>query len=270
MPLLRNDRCPHGLRLLLLPVPHADGDRGPESLRSAGAAADLTLPSSRALRPGCPEAPGRRPCHPNWSAQPRPPPHPAPHRTATGRGLPPDPRRPLLRWRRLLLLLPGQGRENRSPGTATARSRGAQSRATGTGDLDLEVMGLSESLWGVTSGTFYAQLQRHFRDAGLPPAGIHILRHTAAKLRRDAGESIEDVSRFLDHTSLAVTTTYLRRLEGQEDHGWGRVAEAIGVGLEGALVLATCPVRPGSHHHFGCGTGRALNLPDSSGDCQLL
>jgi len=96
-------------------------------------------------------------------------------------------------------------------------------------DLDLEVMGPSESLWGVTSGTFYAQLQRHFRDAGLLPAGIHILRHTAAKLRRDAGESIEDVSRFLDHTSLAVTTTYLRRLEGQEDLGWGRVAEAIGV-----------------------------------------
>jgi integrase len=59
----------------------------------------------------------------------------------------------------------------------------------------------------------------------MQPAGVHILRHTAAKLRRDAGESIEEVSRFLDHSSLAVTTTYLRRLEGR----WGRVAEAIGV-----------------------------------------
>ena len=57
----------------------------------------------------------------------------------------------------------------------------------------------------------------------------HLLRHSAAKLRRHAGESIEDVSRFLDHSSLAVTTTHLRRLEGQEDHGWGKVAEAIGV-----------------------------------------
>jgi len=57
---------------------------------------------------------------------------------------------------------------------------------------------------------------------------LHILRHTAAKLRLDAGESVEDVSRFFDHSSLAVTTTYLRRLEGQEDRGWGRVAEAIG------------------------------------------
>ena len=60
-------------------------------------------------------------------------------------------------------------------------------------------------------------------------SGLHVLRHTAAKLRRDAGESIEEVSRFLDHSSLAVTTTYLRRLEGQEDLGWGKVAEAIGV-----------------------------------------
>jgi len=27
-----------------------------------------------------------------------------------------------------------------------------------------------------------------------------------------------------------VTTVYLRRLEGQEDRSWGKVAEAIGVG----------------------------------------
>jgi hypothetical protein len=51
---------------------------------------------------------------------------------------------------------------------------------------------------------------------------------SAITLRRDAGESIEDVSRFLDHSSLAVTTTYLRRMEGQGDRGWSAVAEAIG------------------------------------------
>ena len=39
----------------------------------------------------------------------------------------------------------------------------------------------------------------------------------------------EDVWPFLDHSSLAVTTTYLRRLEGQEDRSWQQVAEAIGV-----------------------------------------
>jgi integrase len=103
---------------------------------------------------------------------------------------------------------------------------------------DLGVMAPSESLWpsrgalgdaGLTSGTFYGRFRRYLQKAGLPPAGLHVMRHTAAKLRRDAGESVEEVSRFLDHSSLAVTTTYLRRLEGQEDRGWGRVAEAIGV-----------------------------------------
>jgi len=64
--------------------------------------------------------------------------------------------------------------------------------------------------------------------AGPQPSGLHLMRHTAAKLRRDAGESLEDVSRFLDHSSPAVTTTYLRRLEDQEDRGWGKVVEAIG------------------------------------------
>ena len=98
-------------------------------------------------------------------------------------------------------------------------------------------MAPDESLWpsstqnghGVSSGTFYCNLRRYLKRAGLPPAGVHILRHSAAKLRRDVGETVEDVSRFHDHSSLAVTTVYLRRLEGQEDRSWGKVAEAIGV-----------------------------------------
>jgi integrase len=93
-----------------------------------------------------------------------------------------------------------------------------------------------ESLWpslshhskGITSGTFYGQLQKYFRQAGITPSGIHIFRHTAAKLR-DAGGTVEDVSRFLDHSSLAVTTVYLGRLEGEQDKSWAKVAEAIGV-----------------------------------------
>jgi len=101
---------------------------------------------------------------------------------------------------------------------------------------DLGTMDAGDSLWpsladgrGITSGTFYTNLRRHLKKAGLPMAGVHIFRHSAAKLRRDAGESIEEVSRFLDHSSLAVTTTYLRRLEGQEDRSWAKVAEAIGL-----------------------------------------
>ena len=102
---------------------------------------------------------------------------------------------------------------------------------------ELATMPPDESLWpshshhsnGITSGTFYGNLQRYFRKAGITPSGVHIFRHTAAKLRRDAGETVEDVSRFLDHSSLAVITVYLRRLEGEQDKSWARVAEAIGV-----------------------------------------
>jgi site-specific recombinase XerD len=101
----------------------------------------------------------------------------------------------------------------------------------------LVTMKPEESLWpsrssngkGITSSTFYGNLQRYLRMAGIRPSGVHIFRHTAAKLRRDAGESVEEVSRFLDHSSLAVTTVYLRRLEGEQDRSWEKVAEAIGV-----------------------------------------
>lgn len=99
---------------------------------------------------------------------------------------------------------------------------------------DIATMTPDESLWrsvsadsGITDGTAYLRFRRYLKDAGLPLSGLHVLRHSAAKLRRDAGESVEAVSAFLDHSSLAVTTTYLRRLEGQEDRGWAAVAEAI-------------------------------------------
>jgi integrase/recombinase XerC len=101
---------------------------------------------------------------------------------------------------------------------------------------ELPAMDPAESLWqsaarpqGISSGTFYARFRRYLAAAGMAPTGIHVLRHTAAKLRRDAGESIESVSQFLDHSSLAVTSVYLRRLEGVEDLTWREVAEAIGV-----------------------------------------
>jgi integrase/recombinase XerC len=106
----------------------------------------------------------------------------------------------------------------------------------GDAGLSLAAMDPSASLWqaaagtrGVTGSTFYARFRRYLRAAGLAPTGLHVLRHTAAKLRRDAGASIEAVSSFLDHSSLAVTSVYLRRLEGEADRLWPDVAVAIGV-----------------------------------------
>jgi integrase/recombinase XerC len=102
--------------------------------------------------------------------------------------------------------------------------------------LSLTEMDPTASLWqagtgsrGVTGSTFYARFRRYLSAAGLTPTGLHILRHTAAKLRRDAGASIEAVSSFLDHSSLAVTSVYLRRLEGEADRTWPEVALAIGL-----------------------------------------
>lgn len=102
-------------------------------------------------------------------------------------------------------------------------------------------MDSGESLWqagtrrgGVSSSTFYGRFRRYLRAAGLAPTGLHVLRHSAAKLRREAGESVEAVSALLDHSSLAVTTVYLRRLEGDEDRTWAQVAG----GDRGGLVSA--------------------------------
>ncbi|MGB2695157.1 MAG: site-specific integrase [Dehalococcoidia bacterium] len=113
-------------------------------------------------------------------------------------------------------------------------------RGLGAWGKSLATLAPEESLWptsgergdeglGVTSGTFYANLRRYLKKAGLPPSGVHILRHSAAKLRRDAGDSVEQVSAFLDHSSLQVTSVYLRRLEGEEDGSWRKVPEPIGV-----------------------------------------
>lgn len=92
----------------------------------------------------------------------------------------------------------------------------------------LEALAPDERIFNVSVQGFYLNLRRYLRKAKLPESGVHVLRHSAAKLRRDVGESIEDVSRFLDHSNLAVTTTYLRRLEGEQDDGWRKVAALIG------------------------------------------
>ena len=59
---------------------------------------------------------------------------------------------------------------------------------------------------------------------GLKP---HDLRHTAAKLRRNNGVSIEDVGALLGHARIATMARYLARLEGETDHGLEGVATAL-------------------------------------------
>jgi len=56
--------------------------------------------------------------------------------------------------------------------------------------------------------------RKYAKRAGLDGLKPHDLRHTAAKLRRNNGASIEDVGALLGHASIATTARYLARMEG--------------------------------------------------------
>ena len=96
-------------------------------------------------------------------------------------------------------------------------------------DTPLEQLAADAPLFPVCSHGFYKNLARYATRAGLPHVSPHVLRHSAAKLRRDTGSSIEDVQRLLGHASMATTSRYLARLEGERDTGWQGVAALLGV-----------------------------------------
>ena len=93
----------------------------------------------------------------------------------------------------------------------------------------LESLAPGERIFDIAHQTYYAYLRKHARRAGLAGLKPHDLRNTAAKLRRNNGASIEDVSAFLGHRNIATTAIYLARMEGEDDNGWQGVADALGV-----------------------------------------
>jgi len=74
-------------------------------------------------------------------------------------------------------------------------------------------------------------LKKYSLRAGLDPEKmhVHILRHTAAYLRKKAGDDIETISSFLVHSSLAVTQIYMHSLEGKADDSWMKVESLLGL-----------------------------------------
>jgi len=74
-------------------------------------------------------------------------------------------------------------------------------------------------------------LKRYCRKAGLDPQKIHVhtLRHSAAHLRRLAGDDVEAVSAFLAHSSIAITQIYLHTVEGRIDNSWSKVEALMGL-----------------------------------------
>jgi len=73
--------------------------------------------------------------------------------------------------------------------------------------------------------------KKYARRAGLDPSHItvHTLRHTAAMLRKEAGESVEAISAFLGHSNLAITQVYLHKVEGHADAAWQKVHALLGL-----------------------------------------
>ena len=64
----------------------------------------------------------------------------------------------------------------------------------------VQTMAPDEALWqagagerGVISATFYARLRKHMVAAGLQPSGVHILRHTSAKVLTTSERDRADV-----------------------------------------------------------------------------
>jgi integrase len=94
---------------------------------------------------------------------------------------------------------------------------------------DLDELAPDERVFPVSEQGFYAALRRHGERAGLPGLTPHALRHSSAKLRRDAGASVEDVQAHLGHANMATTARYLARLEGSRDTGWQGPAAALGL-----------------------------------------
>lgn len=82
-------------------------------------------------------------------------------------------------------------------------------------------------LFPISSIGFYANLRRYAAKAGLGDVKPHDLRHTAAKLRRQAGDSLETVQALLGHRSIATTAIYIATLEPKTDESWQGVASLI-------------------------------------------
>lgn len=74
-------------------------------------------------------------------------------------------------------------------------------------------------------------VKRHFVHAGVPAEQIHThtLRHTAAHLRyRDGeGQDLLEISRFLNHSSVAITQIYLSKMKKPVDSGWTEVEQLL-------------------------------------------
>lgn len=74
-------------------------------------------------------------------------------------------------------------------------------------------------------------MKRYGKRAGLNPVNlkVHMLRHSATMLRKEAGDDVETICKFLGHSNIAITQIYLHQVEGRADQSWMSVAQMLGI-----------------------------------------
>lgn len=74
-------------------------------------------------------------------------------------------------------------------------------------------------------------LKKYARRAGLneDDVHVHVLRHSAAMLRKAVGDPLEDISKMLGHANFNTTRIYLDHMEGHKDVSWRKVEALIGL-----------------------------------------
>jgi integrase len=82
----------------------------------------------------------------------------------------------------------------------------------------------------ITTGMVNQIVRKRAIRVGIDPDQIHThtLRHTAAMLRREAGDDPLVIQQYLAHSSLAVTQIYLQSREVREDVSWAKVEQLLG------------------------------------------
>lgn len=85
-------------------------------------------------------------------------------------------------------------------------------------------------LFAISSHGFYKNLKHYAKRAGLKDVTPHTLRHSAAKLRRDTGASIEVVGSFLGHRQRPSSRDHAH-LPVEHDSGssWCASSDALGI-----------------------------------------
>lgn len=130
-------------------------------------------------------------------------------------------------WTAVLVWLHAAGRQNVKPDefvftALTDRARRLPNVCATTYDPTIQPLSMREV------GDL---LKKYAKRAGLDYQRlcIHGLRHSAAMLRRLAGDDVEQISALLAHSSLAVTQMYLHGLENDSDRICARINELLGV-----------------------------------------